>query len=76
MKPQSFIGGRFGVFFPPPRLYVFVYIGKEELVIVFAACRLGFLISPKRGLLTTRTLCFLLVYNLVSLVFHRCSLSP
>lgn len=63
-----------GFFFP--RLYVFVYIGKEELVIVSAVCRLGFLISSNRGILTTRTLCFLLVCNLVSLVSCSCSLLP
>lgn len=74
MKPQFFIGGGFCGTFPPKSL--FVYIGKEELVIAFAAYRLGFLISSNRGLLTTRTLCFLLVCNLVSLVFYRCSLLP
>lgn len=63
-----------GFFFP--RLYVFVYIGKEKLVIVFAVCRLGFLISSNRGILTTRTLCFLSVCNLVSLVSCSCSLLP
>lgn len=37
---------------------MFVYICKEELVIVFVACRLGFLIFSNGGILITRTLCF------------------
>lgn len=55
---------------------MFVCIRKEELVIVFAAHRHGFIISSKIGILTTRTLWFLLVCNLVSLVFCSCSLLP
>lgn len=37
MNPQFFIDG--GIFFP--RLYLHVYIGKEELTAVFVVCRLN-----------------------------------